>query len=229
MVRTRIKICGIRDAQAATAAVDAGADAIGLVFAPASRRCVTVDQVKQVLQALPAFVEPVGLFVDAAVEQVRQTALSLGLRTVQLHGRETPQEADELRPLRVIKAIGFDTDGLADRLAGWRAIGDRLGGLLWDAPDQSSGDQPNGGSGRRFDWETLNKLQSTGALDGLPPTVLAGGLTPDNVGEAIGLVGPYGVDVSSGVESTPGVKDPVLIRAFCQAVRRADTAHHHQG
>lgn len=224
--RTRIKICGVRDPEAALAAAQAGADAIGLVFAIASPRCVNIDQAKKIVRVLPPFMEPVGLFVDAPVQQIRVTANELGLRTVQLHGRESPDMVGQLAPMRVIKAIGFEPTGMPARLEPWREMLGSLAGLLWDAPKLDNNDSglapPSGGSGSRFDWSALAKLKDAGSLESLAPMILAGGLTADNVGQAISQLAPYGVDVSSGVESSRGEKDHALIAAFCAAVRYAD-------
>lgn len=224
--RTRIKICGVREPETALAAAQAGADAIGLVFAAASPRCVNHDQARQIIKVLPSFVEPVGLFVDAPVRQIQAKATELGLQTVQLHGRETPGMVAQLAPMRVIKAIAFEPTQVQATLAPWRPVPDSLAGLLWDAPklddDDSGLAPPSGGSGSRFDWAALAKLKGAGSLASLPPMILAGGLTPDNVGQAITQLAPYAVDVSSGVESSRGEKDETLIAAFCAAVRYAD-------
>lgn len=221
--RTRIKICGVRDAQTAMAAVSAGADAIGLVFVTASPRSVTVQRAKQIVDVLPAFVEPVGLFVDAPVRQIREIAAELGLSTVQLHGREQPSQMSELAPLRVVKGIAFESPSTVIGLELWEPVYDRLAGILFDAPMPGTEQpRPSGGAGRAFDWAALAKLRQTGRFADLPSIVLAGGLTPVNVGRAISLVHPHAVDVSSGVESSRGVKDVALINAFCRAVRNAD-------
>ena len=223
--RVRIKICGVCDRETAVAAAQAGADAIGLVFVPQSPRCVTVNQAKEIISALPAFVEPVGLFVDASVEQIQEVATETGLRTVQLHGSETPDEAAQLTPLRVIKALGFDPERFTTTLESWLAASDSLTGLLWDAPTPSNTvvqpdadtTNPSGGTGRCLDWGLLANAINSSKTPPVP-VILAGGLTPSNVGQAINTVQPYGVDVSSGVESSRGVKSLDLIRDFCQAV-----------
>jgi len=221
--RTRIKICGVRDVQTAAVAVNAGADAIGLVFVQASPRVVTATQARQIVRALPPFVEPVALFVDAPIDDIRKTTSDAGIRTVQLHGHETPDQIAQLEPLRVIKALAFDPQTLTARLKSWMTVRQHLAGLLLDAPAISpTPSMPGGGSGRPFDWDVLAQLKQSGALTDLPPWILAGGLTPDNVAQAMDRVGPYGVDVSSGVESSRGVKDHALIHSFCQSVHRAD-------
>lgn len=223
MNRTRIKICGVRDVQTAAVVADAGADAIGLVFAKGSPRQITYTDAKLVTNSLPPFVEPIGLFVDTPVDEIRQVAQEVGLRTVQLHGMESPDQVEQLAPLRIIKAIAFDPSDFAQRVKPWLSVRQHLAGILLDAP-QTDGQKPrpSGGSGRQFDWDTLGRLQRTGGLDDSPPLILAGGLNAQNVAQAISSVSPYGVDVSSGVESSRGVKDESLVRAFCNAVSQAD-------
>ena len=216
MTRTWIKICGICDSITARAAVDAGADAIGLVFVPGSPRQVTVEQAQQIRASLPPSVEPVALFVDMQADQIRSIATELDLTLVQLHGRETPEDVAALAPLRVIKAVNVPADAIDATLAPWTSPPSNLAGLLFDAP-QDGADLP-GGSGRSFDWSSLASLDRTG----WPRTIVAGGLTPQNVGHAIAAIHPWGVDVSSGAESARGVKDADLIEAFTKAVRIAD-------
>lgn len=220
MPRTRIKICGVRDAVIARAAADAGADGVGLMFVSRSPRCVTVENSRAVLEALPPFVEPVAVFMDADPATIRTTVEFLGIRTVQLHGAETPDMARELAPLRIIKAFPCDAN-LAAALNAWREVAN-LAGCLIDAPALEQGDLPGGG-GRTFDWSVLTATFKAGVATDHPPLILAGGLTVENVAGAVRAVHPYAVDVSSGVESSRGVKDPQRIRAFCEAVRNADT------
>jgi len=216
MTRTWIKICGIRDAATARAAADAGADAIGLVFVPGSPRQVTVEQAGHVRASLPPSVEPVAMFVDAPADEIRSAAADLSLSLVQLHGRETPEDAARLAPLRVIKAVNLQDGNVDTTLAGWTSAPSNVAGLLFDAPQQ--GEELPGGSGRRFDWSALAAFDRTG----WPPAIVAGGLTAENVGQALAMLRPWGVDVSSGVESSRGVKDADLIKAFTKAVRIAD-------
>ena len=225
MDRTRIKICGVCTPETAVAAAAAGADAIGLVFAQHSPRVVSIDMAIKIVRSLPAFVQPVGLFVDIPVARVQEVAAAVGLGTVQLHGNETPDQAAQLAPLRVIKAIPFDPKNAAAALAPWKDADNHLAGLLWDTPAKgNSFFQSSGGSGQQFDWNALADFQQDSGLENPPPTILAGGLTPQNVAQAISTLSPYAVDVSSGVESSRGVKDVSLIEAFCQAVHRADQA-----
>ena len=218
--RTRTKICGIRSVDHALAAADAGADAIGLVFVERSPRAVTVEQAAKIVAALPPFVEPVGLFVDEPVTEVLRVAHAANLRTVQLHGREGPAVVHQLAPLRVVKAIGFDPGHVLEKLQPWRGPAHNLAGLLYDAAIPRDG--LPGGTGEALPWPDLIHLRDRGELADLPPMVLAGGLTPENVAEAIAQVRPYAVDVSSGVEASRGAKDPDLMRRFCAAVHAAD-------
>ncbi len=225
MPSTRIKICGITTPETALAAALAGADAIGLVFVAGSPRQVTLEAARDIVAALPAFVEPVGLFVDEDVDAVRRTADALRLRTVQLHGSESPRDVSQLTPLRVLKSIAFESRHVSEGLATWREV-PNVAGVLFDTPPPSPDTvaAERGGTGRRFDWDALARLVHAGLLRHAPPFILAGGLTPANVADAIGKLRPYAVDVSSGVESSRGVKDTALIRAFCKTVRHADTA-----
>jgi phosphoribosylanthranilate isomerase len=215
MQRTRIKICGVRDVATARAAVEAGADAVGLVFVDGSPRQVTVEQAKQIVASLPAFVQAVGLFADAPAKVIHETCDATGLHCVQLHGRERPELLRELRGLSVIKALPFEAASFAEVFEPWRAAAEQLAGIIWDTPPRGPGDL-RGGSGHTLDWAALSV-----ALRGVesPVSILAGGLTPENVGQAIAVVQPFAVDVSSGVESSRGVKDAGKIRAFCEAVR----------
>ena len=204
------------DVASARVAAQAGADAIGLVFVDGSPRRVTVAQARQVIDSLPPWVDPVALFVDAGADRIGRIGAELGVRTVQLHGRETPADAAALAPLRVLKSIAVDAADVEAALAPWREAAANVAGLLFDAVPQ--GEELPGGTGRCFDWAALAALDRAGA----PATIVAGGLTPENVGQAIAQIRPWGVDVSSGVESRRGVKDPDLIRAFIRAVQNTD-------
>jgi phosphoribosylanthranilate isomerase len=220
MLRTRIKICGITDVEAAQAAAAGGADAIGLVFVEASPRRVTIERARAILDALPATIDPIGLFADQAPAEVSAIADELHLRTVQLHGSETLDDVAALAPRRVVKALHFDEDFAEQLLAQWLPAPANLAALLWDTPPDE-GAIP-GGSGRTFHWEALASLLHDNDHASAPPTMLAGGLDAHNVAEAIRAVRPFAVDVSSGVEQQRGQKDPATIAAFCRAVHQAD-------
>lgn len=203
-MRTRVKICGITRMQDARAAVEAGADALGFVFYGPSPRSVEIDVAAAIMADLPPFVTPVGLFVDAAPEWVRQVLSRVPLGLLQFHGSEPPAYCRAFgRPY--IKAVrmapGADV-GAQARLHGAAAA------LLLDAYDAA---RP-GGTGSCFDWTQV-------PVDLGRPLVLAGGLTPDNVGLAVTQVRPYAVDVSGGVESAPGIKDRERMILFCRRAR----------
>jgi indole-3-glycerol phosphate synthase/phosphoribosylanthranilate isomerase len=204
--RVAVKVCGITTVEDGLAAARLGADAVGLVFWPRSPRWVDRDKARQISRALPPFVLRVGVFVDAAPEWVARTAEDVGLDVLQLHGRETPEEVARL-PRRVIKAVRVG-EGFAPEEA-LRYEG-HAGGILLDTRT----DGLPGGTGQAFDWSHARKVRENVSFLGL-----AGGLTADNVHMALAAVRPDLVDVSSGVESSPGRKDPGKMRAFLEAVR----------
>jgi len=204
--RTRIKICGVSRPEDVAAAVDAGADAIGLVFHPGSPRFVTLAQAESLAKALPPYVTPVGLFVNAEPATIAAAVAAIPALVLQFHGDETPAQcAAARRPyLRAARmAPGFDLLDFARRF-------DEAQGLLLDAHVEAYG-----GSGKVFDWSLVPRA--------VPHRlVLSGGLHAGNVGSGIRELRPWAVDVSSGVESARGVKDAAAIHAFCDAVREAD-------
>lgn len=203
---TRIKICGVRDAETAKAAVAAGADAIGVVRATGSPRCATDDELRAVARALPPFVELVIVFRDQrpAAWRAAERLVAPLVPRLQLHGEE--EERLVARASRaVIRGVPFSEEAIAR----WARCPD-VAALLLD------GASP--GSGQGFDHA---RLAAVAGAAGLMPLILAGGLDAENVGEAIRAVHPWAVDVSSGVESAPGEKDHDRIRAFCAAVRAA--------
>ena len=235
--RTRVKICGIIRPADAQAAAEAGADAIGLVFYPPSPRAITAQQARSILAVLPPFVTATGLFVNAeaaAVEEILETA---ALDLLQFHGDETPEFCASFG-LPWIKALRVrpDADAAQLRTEMQRFAGAR--GILLDAWHEHL----YGGSGNTFDWSLFAQAQhsrsataghssdgnivsaaeSTSSSENNPiPLILAGGLSPQNVGEAIRLARPWAGDVSSGVEEGPGLKSRALINAFMQEVQRA--------
>lgn len=212
----------MRDAETARIAAEAGADAIGLVFIDGSPRRVTPDQAAHIVAAIPAFVEPVALFVDAPIAEMKTIATGLGVRTIQLHGREQIEDARELAPLHVIKALPFEPESLGATIEWWRRECTNLAGVLVDHPVAADArPAERGGQGETIDWTSLSRLRRA---DHAPCLVLAGGLDPTNVGEAIATARPDAVDVSSGVERERGVKDSELIRSFCRAVVESDQA-----
>lgn len=211
MKRTRIKICGIRTAECALAAANSGADAIGFVFHPASPRYIPPSEAWEIAGQLSPFVSTVGLFVDASLEQFCDIEEQCPTAMSQLHGGEDVELVRECGP-NIIKAVRFDPETIGETLAQWDEV-DEVSAILIDGSA--------GGEGKTLDWEALARHTTSRDADA-KPIILAGGLTPSNVGEAIRLVRPWGVDVSSGVEHTKGAKDPAMIDAFCAAVHRAD-------
>lgn len=198
----RVKICGITNLEDALHAAACGADALGFVFFDKSPRCVTPEQVKEIIPQLPSFVTTVGLFVNETPQTIREKAAFCGLDRVQLHGDESPEDC-LLPPLRVIKALRVrDAESLA-------RVDDYPGELLLDAWS----DQVYGGSGHSFDWQLARELAARRSI------ILAGGLNPDNVTEAIAALEPYAVDVSSGVEQSPGKKDHDKVAEFIRRAR----------
>ena len=221
--RTRIKICGVCHPEDALLAARFGADAIGMVFHPPASRNISVERAREILATLPPFVTPVGLFVDQPAEHVIRTAREIGLRHVQLHGDETPETVAAVAPLIVIKAIKVERGRFGETLSFWRsAIRDERVTNLAGFVLETAGTGKPGGTGVANDWETVIAAQRAGAFEGLPPIIAAGGLRPETVGEIVRTVRPYAVDVSSGVEESLGKKSDAKIRAFVEAVRRAE-------
>ena len=205
MIRPAIKFCGITRTEDAWAAADNGAAAIGFVFAKGSPRIVTAEAARLIGRTLPPFLQRVGVFVDAPAADVRAVAEFAELDVVQLHGHESAVDAAIVWP-RVIKALARDRD-LIEQAEGWS---DEVTLLV----DAATGDAP-GGTGELADWPAAASLARERRV------VLAGGLTADNVAEAIAVVRPYAVDVSSGIEIRPGVKSASRMRAFAWAVESA--------
>jgi phosphoribosylanthranilate isomerase len=206
MSNVRSKICGITRIEDALAAAEAGADAIGLVFYAKSPRAVDVQQARAIIAALPPFVSTVGLFVNASRCELNEILEAVPLDLLQFHGDETPADCDGFhRPW--IKALrvrpGDDLDAQCKHYA--NASGILLDTFVAGVP---------GGTGEAFDWSLVPQRLSK-------PIILAGGLNPGNVGQAIAQVGPYAVDVSGGVEQAKGIKDAAKIEAFVRAVKQA--------
>lgn len=207
MYRTRIKICGVTNVRDSALAVAAGADAVGVVFAPSPRQ-VSVEEAAKALAVVPSPVARVGVFVDPSLDEVEAAVSVCGLTVVQLNGGESPELCSTV-PVPVVKALAVGTDfGFVDP----EPYRGHAAALLFDTYVTGKA----GGTSQTFDWHTI------GALPGWAPSFIAGGLSPANVAECISALHPFGVDVSSGVEVSPGVKDPEKITAFCAAVRRAD-------
>jgi phosphoribosylanthranilate isomerase len=204
----RVKICGNTNLADAECAARAGADALGFIFYPRSPRFMQAGSVRAIIDQLPRDIRKVGIFVNEPVERVREVANTAGLTSVQLAGAESPEECSELvHDFEVLKvfhiAPGFDASAL-------RAY--TVSAFLFDTPSPI-----HGGSGKTFDWSLLRGVREQ--LQGRTPFYLAGGLSPDNVTDAIEQVEPDGVDVCSGVERAPGQKDHQKVTAFISAAR----------
>lgn len=202
---TRVKICGITNVDDALAAVQCGADALGFVFAESPRR-IAPGEARKIISEIPPFVAAVGVFVDEPADQVWETALICRLDAFQFHGHESPGYCRSF-DRKVIKAFRVKDRSVADEVAHYTVDAYLL--------DSSSG----GGTGRSFKWDLARGIENR--------VILAGGLTPENVGEAIRAVRPYAVDVSSGVECFSGKKDHHKIKKFIRYVRQCDWDREH--
>ncbi|HEX7055374.1 MAG TPA: phosphoribosylanthranilate isomerase [Burkholderiales bacterium] len=209
-MRTRIKICGITRPDDARAVAEAGADAIGLVFYPKSPRYLSVERAVEIRDALPPFVQTVALFVNADAAQVAQVLGRVRPALLQFHGEETAQFCARFG-MPYVKACRVQPGAAAQaRLLEYLRPFSSAAAWLLDSYVEEYG-----GVGERFDWSIVPRRLER-------PLILSGGLAPDNVAEAIRRVRPWGVDVSSGVESAKGIKDPARVAAFIAEVRNAD-------
>jgi len=204
---TRVKICGITNPVDATVVAEAGADALGLVFYPDSPRAVNLAQAQDIAGALPPFVQIVALFVNEPAEQVRRILASLPLHTLQFHGDEDAAYCEQFRR-PYLKAVRVRPDMDLAAVCGSYSS---ASGILLDSWQEGI----PGGTGKVFDWGQARRAFPR-------PVVLAGGLNPDNVGRGIELLRPSAVDVSGGVEQSPGRKDASKVSRFIAAVRAAD-------
>lgn len=208
----RVKICGLREVSAVEASAKAGANYIGLNFVPKSPRYVTLDRAAELALAAPVGVAKVGLLVNPDDATLDDTLAHVPLDMVQLHGSETPERVAEVRArsgLPVMKAIGISTAEDLSAIADYASVADQL--LIDAKPPKDA--KITGGNGVTFDWTLIAGRRWA------VPWMLAGGLTMDNVAEALAVTGAQQVDLSSGVESAPGVKDPTLIAEFIAAAR----------
>jgi phosphoribosylanthranilate isomerase len=217
---TWIKICGITNLQDAKLAVEAGADALGFVFYEKSPRKVSREAAREIVAQLPDRLEKVGVFAGESLESISAAISSVNLTAVQLHGRSIASDFPELATkARILIGVPARDLESAEFQAGWRPGTEKqVTALLVD----SSTADLHGGTGQTFGWEhaadSLKQLASSFKI------VVAGGLNPGNVGEAIRTLHPWGVDVASGTEAMPGKKDPEKVRAFVDAVKGADRA-----
>lgn len=212
--RVRSKICGLTREQDVHAAVQAGADAIGLVFYPPSPRYVSIEQAAKLCQHVPPYVQIVGLFVNPQVEQLHETLGQVPLDVLQFHGDESPEACQAMAhscQRRWYKAIQVKPElDLLEEIYKFQKVG--TSALLLDAWHP----ELKGGTGLCFDWQKFPKIAA--------PLILAGGLNPDNVATAIACTQPHAVDVSGGVELSKGIKDPQLMQKFIQGVHRGSNS-----
>lgn len=205
-MRVRVKICGITNPDDAKAAIDSGADAIGFVFFPESPRYVSSEDAAKIIKKLPSFITTVGVFVNEELNHVEKIIATTGIDVIQLHGEEPPEVCTVSR--RIIKALRIQTIKSLDPLMHYRHI---VTAFLLDTytPDML------GGTGRIFNWDVAVYAKQFGDI------ILAGGLTPENVADAVRHVRPYAVDVSSGVESGKGKKDHKKMKLFIEKAKEA--------
>ncbi len=202
----RIKICGITNLEDALLAAELGANALGFIFYAKSPRSVAPEAAREIIRQLPPFVVSVGVFVNEEAAVVRDLAAGVGLDWVQLHGQESPEYCRSLGR-RVLKGFRIKDEASLQELPAYRGA---VQALLLDTYKQGQ----TGGTGEAFDWELAVRAKEYG------PIVLAGGLTADNVAQAVATVRPQAVDVASGVEAAPGKKDPEKLRKFFGALRQ---------
>ena len=207
-MRTKVKICGITRLADALAAVEAGADALGFMFFAGSKRHIVAAAAAKIIHALPPFIARVGVFVNADAGTVRATVAECGLDTLQFHGEETPEFCRQFAPLKVVKAFRIQNAASLEPLPGYDVD-------AWLLDSYVAGTR--GGTGEKFNWDLACQAKELGR-----PVILAGGLTPENIADAVQQVWPFGVDVSSGVETAPGQKDAGLVRQFIEIVRSTE-------
>lgn len=208
--RSRVKICGMTRLEDARCAVDAGVDALGFIFYNKSPRCVKIGTAKAIIHCLPPFVDKVGVFVNASIGEVTQAA-AIGLTAIQLHGNETPDYCKEVKDLHsscsIIKAFRVGNESDASQFTSYNSVVDAF---LLDTYVKGA----KGGTGEVFDWNIIEKLNLQ------RPVLLAGGLGPENIEQAIRSTRSYCFDVNSGVEVSPGIKDHQQIEQLMSVVKR---------
>ncbi len=210
--RTRIKVCGMTDMAEANGLVAAGVDALGFIFVEASPRNINPEKARKLVAALPPFVDAVGVFVDQDLEVVNEIAEYCGLTMVQLHGAESPQYCEAV-DVRVVKTFSIRSDAeVCETNPYFDPYLEVVSGILLDTFHEKLA----GGSGQTFDWELTKKCHPT------VPLILAGGLNPENIADAIRQVRPFAVDVNSGVETSPGVKDIGAVERLVESMRATD-------
>ncbi len=201
---TRIKVCGITNLEDARAAADLGADALGFIFVPNTPRYIEPEAAKRIISDLPPFITTVGVFADVPPEMILQTVRTCGLSAVQLHGSETPEYCSKIKGPKLIKAFRVKDENTLSTLPDYK-----VSAYLLDTYIKGK----KGGTGETFNWDLAVEAKKYGRI------IIAGGLTPGNVAQAIRHVRPYAVDVGSGVEAEPGKKDRSKVKAFIGNVK----------
>jgi phosphoribosylanthranilate isomerase len=210
----RIKICGITNLRDASMAAELGADALGFVFAPSPRK-VTPQQACRIIKGLPPFVQTVGVFVDEGLKSIRDIVDFCGLEMIQLQGDESPEFCSALMP-HTIKGFRLNDSSSLLPIGGYRG---KIRAVLLDAYQKGK----RGGTGKTFDWNL-----ATVAKEFEIPVILSGGLNPSNIQRAVAAVQPYAVDVSTGVEESPGVKSPLSMKTLIEKIRELDNREERQ-
>jgi len=200
----KLKLCGITNQQDASAAVELGVDALGFIFAKSPRQ-IEPEKARTIIGSLPPFIVSVGVFVNEAPEKIQQIAAFCGLDMIQFHGDETPEICGEFMP-RAIKAFQLKDESSLEQIKPYYG---KVRALLFD----TYSNEKRGGTGKTFDWDLAVK----GRVPGVP-VILSGGLSPSNIGEAVSTVKPYAVDVNSGVEKSPGIKDHNLMEQLMEVI-----------
>ncbi|MDH3360267.1 MAG: phosphoribosylanthranilate isomerase [Desulfobulbaceae bacterium] len=214
--RTRIKVCGMTDIAEASGLVAAGVDALGFIFVEKSPRNIEPEKAREIIASLPPFVDAVGVFVDQDRDVVDDIVKYCGLTMVQLHGSESPQYCETVNA-RVVKSFSIRPDvEFSDTNPFYDPYLEVVSGILLDTYHEKLA----GGTGKTFDWELIKQCRPAA------PLVLAGGLTPENIADAIRQVRPFAVDVNSGVEISPGVKDVGAVERLVETVRVIDQEFH---
>ena len=206
----KVKVCGITSKTDALAAVEAGADALGFMFYPRSKRAVTSPQIASIVKELPPFVSVVGVVVNEEIDEIHRVIRECRLDTVQLHGEESPEFCSQV-DCRVIKAFRLQSKSVLEEAKNYRTS-------AWLLDSYSP--KARGGTGDSFNWDWVREA---GPLE--KPTMIAGGLNPENASQCVQATQPYGLDVSSGVEDSPGRKSPEKMKAFVCATKNAALTH----
>jgi phosphoribosylanthranilate isomerase len=204
----RVKVCGITNYQDAEMAVALGVDALGFIFAPSPRQ-ITPQKAREIVRAIPPFVNMVGVFVNERPDAVRRIIRLCGLDLIQFHGDESPELCEEFMP-HTIKAFRIRGRSMLPSIIPYKG---KIRAVLFDTYVE---ERP-GGTGKTFDWDVAVKGKALGI-----PVILSGGLTPLNIGSAVSTVHPFAVDVNSGIEERPGKKDPLLMEELMEKIRNGD-------